>query len=75
MHARNKQATGPAQQCKTLSVPKAGMMYFDMGRTASYAAVKRGEIPSIRIGSQIRVPVAALERMIEQAGVKKDSAE
>jgi hypothetical protein len=49
---------------KTLSVPEAGKAYFDMGRNASYGAVARGEIPSIKIGRRVRVPVVALEEML-----------
>ena len=61
-------------ECKTLSVPEAGAQYFRLCRTASYAAVERGEIPAIRIGRSLRVPIVALDRMLEQASVKKDSA-
>jgi excisionase family DNA binding protein len=57
-----------AEDAKTLSVPQAGRRYFDLSRGASYAAAARGEIPVIRIGRKIRVPVAALERMLERAG-------
>jgi hypothetical protein len=53
---------------KTLPVPVAGRRYFDLGKNASYEAVKRGEIPVIKIGSRLRVPVIALERMLAEAG-------
>ena len=53
---------------KTISVPEAGKEYFYLGRNASYAAVQRGDIPTIRIGRLLRVPVIALERMLEEAG-------
>jgi hypothetical protein len=56
---------------KTLSVPEAGRRYFDMGRQAAYGAAKRGDIPTIRIGRLIRVPVRALERMLDNAGGKQ----
>ena len=52
---------------KTLTVPEAGRVYFDLGRNASYEAARRGEIPTIRIGRLLRVPVLALERMLETA--------
>jgi hypothetical protein len=52
----------------TLSVPEAGKRYFDLSRNASYAAAERGEIPTIRIGRLLRVPVRALERMLDGAG-------
>jgi hypothetical protein len=60
---------------KTLTVPQAGKLYFDLERDASYAAAKRGEIPVIRIGRTLRVPVTAMERLLETAGVKRDAAE
>jgi hypothetical protein len=53
---------------KTITVPEAGRLYFDLSRNGSYEAAKRGEIPTIKIGKLLRVPVAALERMLEQAG-------
>jgi hypothetical protein len=53
---------------KTLSVPDAGRKYFDLGRGAAYAAAARDEIPTIRIGRKLRVPIVALERMLENAG-------
>src|SRR5438128_3026672 len=49
---------------KTLTVPEAGRRYFNLGRNASYEAAKRGDLPVIRIGSRLRVSVAALERML-----------
>jgi hypothetical protein len=54
--------------CKTISVPKAGRLYFGLERDAAYAAARRGEIPVIRIGRTLRVPIVALDRMMEQAG-------
>ena len=55
-------------QPKTLPVPEAGRRYFDLGRNASYAAAKRGDIPTIRMGRLLRVPIIALERRLEEAG-------
>ena len=52
----------------TLSVPEAGRRYFDLCRNAAYDAARRGEIPTIRIGRLLRVPVRALERMLDRAG-------
>ena len=53
---------------KTLTVPEAGRRYFDLGRNASYEAARRGDIPTIRIGRLLRVPVVALERKLERVG-------
>lgn len=38
--------------------------YLRIGRNAAYEAVRRGEIPSLRIGRRIVVPRAALDRML-----------
>jgi excisionase family DNA binding protein len=45
-------------------VPEAGAM-IGLGRNASYAAAKRGDIPTIKIGKLIRVPKAAFHRLLE----------
>jgi hypothetical protein len=52
---------------KTISVPDAGRIYFDLCRNASYEAAKRGDLPVVRIGRLLRVPIAALERKLEVA--------
>ena len=57
---------------KTLSVPDAGRQYFELGRNASYEAARRGDIPTIRIGRKVRVPVVALERMLERVEPRHD---
>ena len=53
------------ETAKTVSVPAAGKQYFGLAKNASYAAAARGEIPVIRIGGRLRVPVCQLERMLE----------
>ena len=60
-----KPATGGA---KTLTVPDAGWIYYRLGRNASYEAAKRGDIPTIRVGRLLRVPVAAMERRLDVDG-------
>ena len=56
------------EQPKTLSVPEAGRRYFNLSRNSSYEAASRGELPTIRIGRLLRVPVIALERMLSAEG-------
>jgi hypothetical protein len=68
---RDMRARSEPDHPKTLSVPEAGRRYFDLGRNASYDAARRGEIPTIRIGSRIRVPIIALERMLAEAGTRQ----
>jgi hypothetical protein len=58
------------QTPQTLSVPEAGKRYFGLSRNASYAAAQKGQLPIIRIGRLLRVPIRAMERMLDQAGVK-----
>jgi hypothetical protein len=50
---------------KTLTVPEAGRLYFDLSRNASYEAARREDIPTIKIGRLLRVPVGAMERKLE----------
>jgi hypothetical protein len=52
---------------KTLSVPEAGRLYFNLSRNGSYDAAQKGLIPTIRIGRLLRVPVRALERILDDA--------
>ena len=61
-------ALNSTPKTKTLSVPVAGRQYFDLGKNAAYQAAARGEIPTIRIGQKLRVPVIALERMLASTG-------
>lgn len=35
-----------------------------LGRSAVYGAIERGEIPSLRFGSRLVVPTAALRRLL-----------
>ena len=55
-----------------LSVEDAGKR-LGLSRPSAYQAVKRGELPVIRIGRRILVPIVALEKMLENtapAGTK-----
>jgi hypothetical protein len=55
---------------KTMSIPAAGKLYFGLSKNGSYAAADRGEIPWIRVGRLKRVPIAAMERRLEQTNSK-----
>jgi hypothetical protein len=59
-----------SDQTLTITVPDAGKRYFGLSRNAAYAAASRGEIPTIRIGRLLRVPVKALERMLDTPDAK-----
>jgi excisionase family DNA binding protein len=51
---------------ETLSVPEAGRR-VGLGKNASYEAARRGELPVLRFGRKLRVPSAALDRMLAEA--------
>jgi hypothetical protein len=44
----------------TISVPDAGSLFFGLARNAAYDAAKRGDIPTVKIGGRIMVPVVPL---------------
>ena len=52
---------------KAVSVVEAARI-LGIGKNLAYDAVARGEIPSIRVGGRILVPVAALDQMLVVAG-------
>jgi hypothetical protein len=54
---------------KTLSIPEAGFQYLGLSKNGSYDAAARGEIPYIVVGRLKRVPIALMEKMMEQAVV------
>jgi excisionase family DNA binding protein len=41
-----------------------------INRSTAYEAVRRGAIPSIRIGRRVLVPVTALEQLLAQAATR-----
>jgi hypothetical protein len=51
----------------TLTVPEAGKKYFGLSRNGAYDAAKRGELPTIKIGRKLFVPIRALEAMLDRA--------
>ena len=57
----------------TLTVKEAAQR-LGISHISAYGAVERGEIPAIRLGRRILVPVAALERMLDAAGSSKTEA-
>lgn len=40
--------------------------FLSLGRSKTYALLATGELPVVRIGRSVRVPVAALRRWIEE---------
>ena len=58
----------------TITVPEAGWQYFGLCRNASYDAAARGEIPTIKVGRLLRVPVRAMEKMLDGVEGKVSAA-
>ncbi len=48
---------------ETVSVPEAGRL-LGLKKGAAYAAAKRGEIPAVRFGGKLRVPVQRLRQTL-----------
>jgi len=58
-----------AEERRTITVAEAGRV-LGISRNAAYEAVHRGEIPAIRVGKRILVPLEALEAMLKRAWFK-----
>jgi len=41
-----------------------------LGRNGAYEAVRRGEVPSLRIGRRLLIPKVGLQKMLEEAGAR-----
>ena len=54
----------------TVTVPDAGK-YLGLGRGAAYAAARRGELPTLRLGQRLVVPVP---KLLELVGFDSDQA-
>ena len=54
----------------SMSVPEAGQKYLGLKKNQSYAAARLGVIPTIKVGRLLRVPVRAMERLLDEAGQK-----
>jgi excisionase family DNA binding protein len=57
------------QSILTISVPEAGRR-LGLGKNLSYEAARRGELPVLRFGRKLRVPLVALERLLLEARSK-----
>ena len=55
-----------AKKRKTQSIRETAKI-LGIGVNQAYEAARRGEIPTIKIGKRILVPVAAFERMLQGA--------
>ena len=51
---------------RTYSVEEAAR-FLGIGRTAAYEAVRTGQIPSLRIGKRILIPIIAFENLLRDS--------
>ena len=56
---------------KTITVPEAASM-LGVSRNLAYEAVRRGELPAIRVGRRLVVPLKAIEELLESAPTAVD---
>jgi excisionase family DNA binding protein len=55
--------TIPPPERRTMSVEEAAVA-LGIGRTTAYMAIRRGELPCLRIGRRVVVPRDAIERLL-----------
>ena len=56
---------------KTVTVKEAATL-LGIGRDTAYAAVRDGTLPSIRLGKRLVIPIAALNKLLAEAGQQDD---
>ncbi|WP_157069791.1 DNA-binding protein [Aureimonas frigidaquae] len=48
----------------TISVPDAGKVFYGLERNGAYEAARRGDIPTIKIGRRMVVPVSQVAQQL-----------
>jgi excisionase family DNA binding protein len=59
------EAQSSSTRRRTISVEEAGKQ-LGISRNSAYEAASRGEIPTIKIGRRLLVPLVAFERLLDQ---------
>jgi excisionase family DNA binding protein len=62
-----EKARGDYIERQTLTMEEAARV-LGISRSSAYEAVRRGELPTVKIGRRYVVPRVALERLLDQAG-------
>lgn len=57
-----------------LNVPEVARC-LGIGKNQAYALARAGRIPTIRLGKRFLVPVAALERWLEEHSIRKQGGD
>ena len=58
---------------QVLTIEEAGKV-LGLGRGSSYQAAARGDIPTIRIGRRLLVPIKGLELLLEQGSFNREES-
>ena len=67
MNAEHHSTWSQPAERQTLTVEEAARV-LGISRSSAYEAVRRGELPTVKIGRRYVVPRVALERLLNQAG-------
>lgn len=67
MHSNDSPLSVPNSNTEQILLkPKRAFELLDISRSTGYALIASGELPSVRIGRAVRVPVMALKQWIER---------
>lgn len=58
------ETVSPTSERLTVTIPAAGKM-LGLSRQSAYEAAARGEIPTLRFGKRLVVPLKALHQLLE----------
>jgi hypothetical protein len=58
----------PNEPRRWMLVPDAGRLYYGLCKNAAYDAAGRGDIPTVRVGRLLRVPIHKMEEKFGDAG-------
>jgi excisionase family DNA binding protein len=74
MSANDNQQLALSQSLEQILLkPKKAFELLDIGRSTGYALIASGELPSVRIGRAVRVPIEGLREWVKRQTEKNDS--
>lgn len=62
---QNAPALPDPEQCPTVDLWPTSGQALGLSRNLTYQAARIGDIPTVRFGSRIRVPTAALRKLLQ----------
>ncbi len=80
MHTRNNATPardyppGPVEEPLLISVPEAARL-LGVGTTFGWTMVRRGEMPTVKLGRRVLVPRTAIERLADAARAEQGAQE